>query len=161
MCIRDSLHSKPEHLSTYLFQNASVGQAVTHPNKNLDLQRAFHSVLGYETSLPLKTRLKVELYYQYLYNIPVEKDSTSGFSIINALDVYSLLDTKPLVSEGTGKNYGADISLERPFANNFYVLATGSIFKSTYTTYGGKEYNTRFNRGYTFNICLLYTSRCV
>ena len=146
------LHSKPEHLSTYLFQNASVGQAVTHPNKNLDLQRAFHSVLGYETSLPLKTRLKVELYYQYLYNIPVEKDSTSGFSIINALDVYSLLDTKPLVSEGTGKNYGADISLERPFANNFYVLATGSIFKSTYTTYGGKEYNTRFNRGYTFNI---------
>ncbi len=146
------LHSKPEHLSTYLFQNAALGQSVTHPNKNLDLQRAFHGVLGYETSLPLKTRLKVELYYQYLYNIPVEKDSTSGFSIINALDVYSLLDTKPLVSEGTGKNYGVDISLERPFANNFYVLATGSIFKSTYTTYGGKEYNTRFNRGYTFNI---------
>lgn len=146
------LHSKPEHLSTYLFQNATVGQTITHPNKNLDLQRAFHSVLGYETSLPLKTRLKVELYYQYLYNIPVEKDSSTGFSIINALDVYSLMGTKPLVSEGTGKNYGLDISLERPFANNFYVLATGSVYKSTYTDYGGKEYNTRFNRGYTFNI---------
>jgi len=146
------LHSKPEHLSTYLFQNANLGQAVTHPNKNLDLQRAFHTVLGYETSLPFKTRLKAEVYYQHLYNIPVEKDSNSGFSIINALDVYSLLGTKQLVSEGTGRNYGLDISLERPFANNYYILATGSVFKSSYTTYGGKEYNTRFNRGYTFNI---------
>ncbi|HLO72262.1 MAG TPA: TonB-dependent receptor [Flavipsychrobacter sp.] len=146
------LHSKPEHLSTYLFQNTDLGNTVTHPNKNLDLQRAFHGVLGYETSLPLRTKLKVELYYQHLYNIPVEQDSTTGFSIINALDVYSLLNTKPLVSEGTGTNYGVDISIERPFANNFYVLATGSLFKSTYKDYGGKEYNTRFNRGYTFNM---------
>ncbi|MBL7682660.1 MAG: TonB-dependent receptor [Flavipsychrobacter sp.] len=146
------LHSKPEHISTYMFQNAGIGQAVTHPNKNLDLQRAFHGVLGYETSLPFKTRLKAEVYYQHLYNIPVEKDSTSGFSIINATDVYSLLGTKPLVSEGTGTNYGIDLSLERPFANNYYVLATGSVFKSTYTDYAGREFNTRFNRGYTFNI---------
>jgi hypothetical protein len=152
LTLASGLHSKPEHLSTYLFQNATAGQTVTHPNKNLDLQRAFHTVLGYETNLPLKTRLKLEVYYQHLYNIPVEKDSTTGFSIINALDVYSLLDTKPLVSEGTGRNYGIDMSIERPFANNFYVLATGSVFRSTYTDYTGNEYNSRFNRGYQLNI---------
>lgn len=146
------LHTKPEHISTYMFQNATLGEPVTYPNKNLDLQRAFHTVLGYETSLPFKTRMKIEMYYQYLYNIPVEKNSKSGFSIINATDVYSLLGTNPLVSEGTGRNYGADLSIERPFANNYYVLATGSVFKSTYTDYAGKEYNTRFDRGYQVNI---------
>lgn len=145
------LHSKPDHISTYLFQNASLGQTVNHPNKDLDLQRAFHTVLGYETPLIWNTRLKVEAYYQYLYNVPVEKDS-SGFSIINALDVYSLMDTKPLVSEGTGCNYGMDISIEHPFRDNYYFIATGSLFKSTYTDYLGNTYNTRFNRGYTFNL---------
>lgn len=150
--VATGLHSKPEHISTYLFQNATKGQSITYPNKDLDLQRAYHAVAGYETSLPFNTRMKIEVYCQYLYNIPVEKDSTSSFSIINALDVYSLLGTKQLVSKGTGQNYGVDISLERPFANNYYVLATGSVFKSTYNTYAGQTYNTRFDRGYQFNI---------
>lgn len=150
--LASGLHSKPEHISTYLFQDATAGQSITHPNKNLDLQRAFHTVLGCESSLPFKTRMKIEVYYQYLYHIPVEQGSNSGFSIINALDVSSLIGTKPLVSKGSGRNYGIDISLERPFANNFYVLTTGSVFRSTYKDYAGKEYNTRFNRGYTFNM---------
>ncbi|MBS1771910.1 MAG: TonB-dependent receptor [Bacteroidetes bacterium] len=150
--IATGFHSKPEHISTYLFQNTVKGQNFTYPNKNLDLQRAYHAVAGYETSLPLNTKMKVEVYYQYLYHIPVEQDSNSYFSIINALDVYSLINTKPLVSKGTGQNYGIDLSLERPFANNYYVLATGSLFKSTYNTYGGQTYNTLFNRGYQVNI---------
>jgi len=145
-------HSKPEHISTYLFQNAAKGQSIIYPNKNLDLQRAYHVVAGYETTLPFQTRFKAEVYYQYLYNIPVEKDSASAFSIINELDVYSLLGTKQLVSKGKGQNYGIDLSIERPFANNYYVLATGSVFKSTYTTYAGQTYNSRFDRGYQFNI---------
>ena len=146
------LHSKPEHLSTYLFQDGTQGQAMTYPNKDLDLLRAMHAVAGYETALPWKVRMKIEAYYQHLYNIPVEQDTASGFSIINALDVYSLIGTKPLVSEGTGRNYGVDISFERPFSDGYYIIATGSLFNSTYTNYKGDEYNTRFNRGHQVNV---------
>ncbi len=147
------IHSKPEEISTYLFQNAQAGQAITYPNKNLDLEHAMHTVLGYETTLPGRVRLKLEAYYQYLYKVPVEQDNTSGFSIINAEDVYSLLSVnKPLVSEGKGHNYGIDISFERPFANNYYILATGSVFKSNYTTYGGQTYDTRYDRGVQLNL---------
>ncbi|HEY1032345.1 MAG TPA: carboxypeptidase regulatory-like domain-containing protein [Flavipsychrobacter sp.] len=147
------LHSKPEHISTYFYQNAVVGDNITHPNKNLDMQRAFHTVAGYEISLPLKLRLKLEAYYQYLYDVPVEKDSSSAFSIINANDIYSLMRTKKeLVNDGTGRNYGIDISLERPFANNYYVIATGSVFNSTFTTYKGERYSTQYNRGYQMNL---------
>jgi hypothetical protein len=147
------LHSKPEHISTYMFQNRTKGSEITHPNKNLDLQRAFHTVAGYETKLPWKLRLKTEVYYQHLYSVPVESDSTSGFSIINADNSSFLMSTeRPLVSEGTGQNYGIDISIERPFSNSYYVLASGSLFKSTYKDYMGREYNTRFDRGYQLNL---------
>jgi hypothetical protein len=145
------LHSKPEHISTYLFQNAASGTATYYPNKNLDLLRAFHTVLAFDQVLPFKSRMKVELYYQYLYNIPVESDSNSGFSIINAETLFSLLDTKPLSSTGTGKNYGVDITLERPLADDFYLLFTGSLFRSTYTTYSGVEYRSHYDRGYQLN----------
>ncbi|MBL7684146.1 MAG: TonB-dependent receptor [Flavipsychrobacter sp.] len=146
------LHSKPEHISTYLYSNAAQGTAITYPNKSLDLLRAAHLVLGYDRPLPFKMRFKTEVYYQHLYNIPVEADSTSSFSIINAENIYSLLDTKPLVSTGTGRNYGIDMSIERPFSNGYYILATGSLFRSLYTTYAGQEYNTLFNRGYQVNV---------
>lgn len=146
------LHSKPEHLSTYMFQSKKQGQADTYPNKDLGLLKAYHAVVGYERQLPLNMRFKTEVYYQYLYNIPVEKDSTGGFSIINALDIYSLFNTQQLVSDGTGQNYGIDFSIERPFLNNYYILATASLYKSTYTDYPGDEYNTMFNRGYQLNV---------
>ena len=146
------LHSKPEHVSVYRFQNINQKQAGIFPNKNLDLQRAMHLVAGYQTALPLGIRFKTEVYYQHLYNIPVERDSSSEFSTINALDIYSLAAKNQLVSEGTGRNYGIDLSFERPFANNYYFTLTSSIYNSTYTTYGGQRYNTMFNRGYQLNV---------
>ncbi|MBL7719057.1 MAG: TonB-dependent receptor [Flavipsychrobacter sp.] len=146
------MHSKPEHISTYLFRNAAQGQPTYYPNKDLDLQRALHTVLAYDRMLPLKSRLKVELYYQYLYRIPVESDSASGFSIINAETLFSLVDTKPLVSKGTGRNYGMDITLEKPLANDYYVLIAGSLFRSTYTTFAGETYRGHYDRGYQLNV---------
>jgi hypothetical protein len=143
------LHSKPDHLSTYLYRNPSNEK----DNKDLDLQRAFHAVAGYEASLPGRIRFKAEVYYQRLYNIGVEQDSNSHFSMLNAESSYSLLGAeKPLVSEGTGNNYGVDISLERPFANRWYALVTGSVFKSMYEDYAGRSFSTRFDRGYQANL---------
>jgi hypothetical protein len=145
------LHSKPEQLSISYFQY-NPALVNYHPNISLDLLRAYHSVLGFETSLPLKTRLKIETYYQYLYNIPVEADSNSPVSSLNADNIYFLLYTKPLVSKGTGRNYGVDVSIERPFADNYYGMISGSLFESKYTNYGGQEYYTMFSRGYQLNI---------
>lgn len=146
------LHSKPEHISTYMFQTRQQGETNVYPNKDLGLLKAYHAVAGYERQLPLNIRFKTEVYYQYLYNIPVEKDSASGFSIINAMDVYALFDTKELVSDGTGQNYGIDLSLERPFSNNYYMMATASIYKSTFTNYAGETYSTMYDRGYQLNV---------
>jgi hypothetical protein len=53
-------------------------------NKNLDFAKAHHLVLTYDWSISEYLRLKVEPYYQHLYDIPVEKDSP--WSLINQRD---------------------------------------------------------------------------
>jgi len=146
------LHSKPEHLSTYLFKDAAQGTSSSLPNKELDLSKSAHLVAGYNTRIAAGVRLKAEVYYQYLYDMPVEKDSATGFSMINAAGASALLGTKPLVSEGKGENYGIDITVERPFSKGFYLMATASVYRSTYTDYAGNAYNTKFNRGYQANL---------
>lgn len=152
LALSAGMHSKPEHISTYLFQNASLGQVNTYPNKNLDLLRAVHTVLAYDQMLTPKSRIKIELYYQYLYKIPVESDSNSGFSILNAETLFSLIDSKPLVSKGTGQNYGVDMTLEKPLADDYYVLIAASLFRSLYTTFAGETYRGHFDRGYQLNV---------
>jgi hypothetical protein len=152
LALSAGLHSKPEHISTYLFQNTNLGQSTYYPNKNLDLSRALHTVLAYDQVLTPKSRMKIELYYQYLYHIPVESDSNSGFSILNAETLFSLIDSKPLVSKGTGQNYGVDITLEKPLADDYYILIAGSLFRSTYTTYSGETYRGHYDRGYQLNV---------
>ena len=147
------LHSKPQQQAAYFYERKDVHGATAYSNKNLDLQKAFHGVAGYTTSLPWGLRIKTELYYQKLYDIAVEQDSVSGFSLLNAEAAFSLMETdKPLVSTGTGQNYGLDLSVEKPFHDGYYFLLTGSVYTATYKDYLGKEYNTRYNRGYQANI---------
>lgn len=151
--VSGGLHSKPEHLSTYFYEKTDEGQALKQPNKDLKLTKAAHLVLGYDKSFRNGIRFKAETYYQRLSNVPVEKDREGFFSMLNAMSVYDLFRVdSALVSSGKGTNYGIDISLERSFSKNYYFLSSISLFKSNYTTYSGKEFNTAFNRNYQFNI---------
>lgn len=146
------IHAKPEHLSTYFFENTSNGYDRATPNKNLKMNKALHLILGYDKMLNNNIRFKTEIYYQYLYDVAVEKQDYSYFSILNSASFYDLTDIGPLVSSGTGKNYGVDISLEKPFNKNYFFLATGSLYASKYTNYNNKEFNTRYNRNYQVNL---------
>ncbi len=145
------LHTKPEHLSTYYFQPEGAAPGAL-PNKDLALPKAIHTVLAYERALGKGVQLKVETYYQHLYDIGVEAKENSEFSLINQASFWDLFGKEALVSTGTGTNAGVDISLEKAFRDGFYYLLTGSLFTSKYTNFSGNEYNTRYNRGYQTNI---------
>jgi len=139
------MHSKPEHISTYFAEKSDLNGVRSQPNRNLDFTRAAHLVLGHDFNLARNWRLKTELYYQHLYNIPVEADSNSTYAIINTGSIWGIVDAEPLVSEGTGRNYGVDLTLEKFFADQYYLLFTGSVYQSEFTTFGGETYSTRYN----------------
>lgn len=139
------LHSKPEHLSTYFLKQE--GSDVS-PNFYLEFIKAQHYVLSHDWQLNAHTSLKTELYYQHLYDVPVENDSTSGLSLLNARSVWDLLGAQAAINAGTGKNYGIDVSLERAFVDDYYFLITASLFDSKYTALNQIEYPTRYASNY-------------
>ena len=121
------------------------------PNKDLGLTKAKHFILGIDQIISEKLHAKVELYYQYLYDIPVEDIDTSYFSMINNSDGYT---DKALVNEGVGYNYGIELTLERYFSNSYYFMLSGSVFDSKYKAKEDIWRNTRFNTSYTANFLI-------
>ena len=117
-------------------------------NKNLDFTKAHHLVLSYDLSLTSNVHLKVESYFQQLYNVPVISDSS--FSFIN-LDNDWFFNHK-LENSGEGRNYGLDLTLEQYLTKGFYYMVTASLFNSEFK--GGDDVwrDTRFNRNYLLNV---------
>ncbi len=138
------LYSRPEPLNIYFIQDSSGA----YPNRKLPATKAVHLVAGYERVLSENIRLKIEPYFQYLYDVPVGLNN--NFSMINTEAVYLL--NEPLKTGGTGQNIGIDFTLERALKGQFYYLATASLFDSHYTSASGETFNTRFNKHYVVNV---------
>ena len=147
------LHSRPEHVSYYFIEQTEEGKPRTTPNKDLDMTKSLQAVLGYNQKLGDNMRLSIETYYQHLYDVPVVDDPTSRRSIINTQGIWDILgENRKMSNDGTARNYGVDITLEKFFSDNYYFMVTGSIFDSKFTPRDGNEYPTRYASNFQTNI---------
>jgi len=119
------------------------------PNKDVDFTRSVHNVVGYDWSINPDLRLKLEAYYQYLYNVPIRDNPNSTESAINAQ--FGIPDTV-YSNNGKGYNKGIELTLEKLYSNDYYLLITGSLYDSKYKAGDGKLYNVYFNGNYLTNI---------
>jgi hypothetical protein len=125
------------------------GNPVTH-NKGMDFTKSIHSVLSYDVALKSNMRLKAEVYYQYLFNIPVEVDS-SAFSLTNMGSGFARFFPNTLENKGEGKNMGIELTVEKFFDKSFYFLFTASAFDAKYKGSNGIWNNTDYNTKYAAN----------
>ena len=139
------MHSQVQAWGVYFAEITDANNVKQQPNKNLDFTKAHHFVLSHNYLLGKNLRLKTELYYQQLFNVPVSASDTATSSTLNVISEYM---TEPLVNEGKGRNYGVEISLEKYLSNNFYWMLSNSFYQSKYTALDGVERNTRFNGGH-------------
>ena len=142
------IHSKLESLVNYFAVQTDDDGNTSMPNQNLDFSKARHYVLGYNNMLNSNLLFKTEIYYQDLYNIPVEDEPNSSYSLINSVEGYT---TRKLANEGTGYNYGIELTLERYFADSYYYMLSSSLFQSKYKAMDNIERNSRFNVNYLGN----------
>lgn len=142
-------HSTMESIHHYYTQVKLPDGSSTEPNKDLDLLKAHHFVLGYEKRFSKHMMVKLESYYQDLYDLPVANSKENIFATINEGLDFQYLD---LVNKGTGKNYGVELTVERFFNRDFYYLVNASVYNSTYKALDGIERNTRFNGNYLVNV---------
>jgi hypothetical protein len=71
---------------------------------------------------------------------------------MSAINLNNGFEGVAAVNEGTGTNYGIDLTLEKFFSKNYFFLVTSSFFNSKYKGSDGIERNTTFNRQYAGNV---------
>ena len=133
------LNSTRERLDYYYVKTQETGDQLV--NKNMDFSKSHHFSLNYGKRISNSLSLKIEPYYQCLFDIPVE--ANTSFSILN-YNAYGL--DKKLVNSGKGQNYGVDLTLERYLQDGWYSLFTGSLFKSEYMGGDNIWRNTRMDQ---------------
>ena len=141
-------HVQTPALPVYFFRDVETGNA--DANQDLGFLKADHFVVGAEYGFAPNWRLKGEVYYQNLFDIPVD-NFPSTFSILNAGADFVFPERGSLVNEGTGANYGVEVTLEHFFADNWYLLFTGSLFESEYAGSDGVTRKTAFGNQYVAN----------
>ncbi|MCB0700514.1 MAG: TonB-dependent receptor [Chitinophagales bacterium] len=145
------LHSQLQPLYQYYAVLPANPTTAMH-NYNVDFTRSHHSVAGYEHIFSRTVRLRSEVYYQYLFNVPIETRAGSSFSGLNQGASFSRLFPDTLVNKGTGYNYGFELTLEKTFSKGYYILLTGSVFDSKAKGNDGVYRNTDYNGRYAANI---------
>lgn len=145
------LHSQMQPINVYFLQSQNADGTYSYNNKSLDFTKSHHFVLGYDLQ-PLKDwRLKTEVYYQSLYDVPVNTFSSS-YSMLNTGASFKTDLEDNLTNSGSGTNYGAELTIEKFFSKGYYGLLTSSVYSSKYKGSDGIERNTAFNGKYVFNI---------
>jgi len=145
------LHSQMQPINVYFLQTQNADGSYSYNNENLDFTKSHHFVLGYDLQPFENWRLKTEIYYQSLYNVPVNTFSSS-YSMLNTGSSFKTDLEDSLVNNGTGTNYGAELTIEKFFSNGYYGLFTSSIYSSKYKGSDAIERNTAFNGRYVYNI---------
>jgi hypothetical protein len=154
------LHSQLQPYFYYLFKTPLSDDEwdrdnFAQTNRELEFTKSHQFAFGYDYSISQNLRLKAEVYYQSLFNVPVESRE-SPLSLINvgAGDEYPQVDS--LVNNGTGRNTGIEFTLEKFLSNRYYFLVTASLLDSKYEGSDGVTRNTTYNIRYALNALIGY-----
>jgi hypothetical protein len=146
------LHSQTQPRLIYFMRQLvdALNNEYVLTNDHLDFSRSIHLVAGYDRLLGEKLRMKVETYYQHLYNLPVSEERPEYSAIITG-GGFTYWVYHHLQNKGTGRNYGIEFTLEKFLHQGFYYLVTASLFDATYKGWDGVERNSSFNNNFIFN----------
>ncbi len=131
-----------------LAQNANRQPA----NKNLDFSKSQHLVLGYDYFATRHLKFKTEVYYQYLWNVPVYVVPSSVSLLNRGASFNRFFPLYTMQNSGTGYNYGLELTVEKLFHKHYFFMMSGSLFDSKYTASNGRTANTDYNGNYMVNL---------
>jgi hypothetical protein len=146
------LHNQLAPMPILFYEEQMPDGTINKQNSNLDFTRSQHFVLGYDFKPADNWHTKIEIYSQLLDRVPIENERTS-FSVLNTGADFDF-PTALLENKGVGRNIGAELTVEKFFAQGWYMLATTSVFQSKYKGSDGIERSTAFNGNYVANALL-------
>ena len=145
------LHSQTQPITSYLSQFQLPDGNYLRYNEDLDLMKSHHFVLAYDWGINEFTRLKFETYYQSIFNAAVNANMGDSYSVLNQGADFWIAAPDSMNNEGTGTNYGIEITIEQFLTRGFYYLGTASFYESKYKGSNSVEHNTAFNGNFIVN----------
>lgn len=142
------LHSMLQQASVYFTTFEQEGQII-YPNRELGLSKAHHWLLQHEWQLSNSLQLKTTAYYQQLFDIPIAPGDDRSFSVLNILEE---MVTDSLINDGSGRNYGLEVSLQQTMKSGFYYVLNSALYEAKYTGGDGIERDSRFNGNFNLNL---------
>lgn len=151
-------HSQMQPLEVYYQENQIVPNQSILSNNKLEFTKSQHGVIGYDLYFNNGIHFKTELYGQLIHNVPVQRFA-SAYSTLNfGAEYYSAIPDS-LVNEGSGTNYGVELTIEKRMDKGLYFMFNGSLFESKYKGSDGIERNSSFNGNFTSNVLAGYEYR--
>jgi hypothetical protein len=149
------LHSQMLQLYQYFAEDTNHAML----NKQVGFMHSHHLVAGYDRVLTDVLRMKLEAYYQALYDVPVETRAGSSYSALDQGSGYSRDFPGQLANRGKGYNYGVELTLEKRFGHGYYALLSGSLFDSKAMGNDGVYRNTDYNSHFATNLLAGYEKK--
>lgn len=145
------LHSQIQPIFIYYNQTMNLDGTYSLTNTDVGFSKAFHNVIAWDWNFSSGMRLKAEVYYQYLYNIP-GLERSSIYSALNEGADFGSTGIDSLVNNGTGQNFGFELTVEKFYSKGYYFLATVSLYESRFTPSDGIERQSAFSGNYVANL---------
>lgn len=128
-------------------------------NRALKNVRVNQYVAGFDHRLEEDALLKIEGFYKDYTNYPTSTIrpylvlANTGAGFAGSDDNYSSFGLEPLVSSGSGKTYGAEISLQKKLSQTpFYGILSLTFSKSYFTALDGIERPGSYDQNWIFNL---------
>lgn len=143
------LHTHAEALPVHYTRIRDSDNTFSLGNIHLEMTRSLQWVGGLNLAPKPDLTVRAEVYYQYLFNVPIINKPNSKYSVLNSSQ--GLPDSK-LENAGAGSNKGIEVTVEKSFTRDYYFLVTASLFESKYRSADGYWHDTYFNNRYVTNI---------
>jgi hypothetical protein len=143
------LHTHAEALPVHYTRIKSSEGSYSLGNRGLKMTRSLQWVAGFDLNPRKDLTVRLEAYYQYLYNVPIIDRPNSKYSILN--NSHGLPDAE-LENAGAGANKGIEITIEKSFTRDYYFLLTASLFESKYRSGDKLWHDTYYNNRYVTNL---------
>jgi len=101
-------------------------------NRDFKDLRAYHYVLGFEQMLGEDTRWRVEGYYKWYENFPMDKDQPELFILDEMVYNYYFFYHANLRDDGKARSYGIETTIQKKLKQGIYGLLSGAWFRSQY-----------------------------
>jgi hypothetical protein len=150
LSIGGGLYSQLQPRLAYFYEENSILK-----NRSLKMNKSWQVVAGYNRKTGNKIHFKTEVYYQYLFDVPVIPDIPQE-SIINFGDEPFNSWNYVFENKGKGYNYGIEVTVEKFFESNYYLLFTASLYKSQYRGYDNLVRSSKFDGNFSVNALFGY-----